>query len=301
MKTIFGLTALTLSAAIMSGCSQAEGDQSAVKGPYLGQKPPGLTPEVFAPGIVSMKGRHEGAVAFSPDLDEIYFNAQNQNRESQIFFSRFEGGQWAPMNKAGFITGQEYSEIHPFVSPDGQRIYFTAVSSDPAYNKIWYVDRMENGWSHASILKSPVNDDQVFYPNLSADGDLYYFNLSKFQTYRASDDTNGFSRIEPAGIDFGVHAFIAPSQDYLVLNAQNKEDESRNDNDIYVSFKREGGSWARPVNLGSEVNSTSDDRAPTISPDGKYLFFGRDEQEGAREADIYWVSTAVIERLRPKP
>jgi len=30
-----------------------------LKGPYLGQKPPGMTPEIFAPGIISLEGRYE--------------------------------------------------------------------------------------------------------------------------------------------------------------------------------------------------------------------------------------------------
>ena len=33
--------------------------------------PPGLTPEIFAPGIVSVNGRYEYAVSFSSDLDEM--------------------------------------------------------------------------------------------------------------------------------------------------------------------------------------------------------------------------------------
>ena len=42
-------------------------------------------------------------------------------------------------------------------------------------------------------------------------------------------------------------------------------------------------------------------KAPRISPDGKYLFFGRDEREiEPGMANIYWVSTAVIENLRLK-
>ena len=41
--------------------------------PYFGQKPPGLMPEIFAPGIVSLKGRVQGSVSFSPNLNEMYF------------------------------------------------------------------------------------------------------------------------------------------------------------------------------------------------------------------------------------
>ena len=51
-----------------------QGDFPTLKGPYLGQKPPGMTPEIFAPGVIST-GYHEvGGPAFTPDLSEIYFH-----------------------------------------------------------------------------------------------------------------------------------------------------------------------------------------------------------------------------------
>jgi hypothetical protein len=36
---------------------------------------------------------------------------------------------------------------------------------------------------------------------------------------------------------------------------------------------------------------------PFITPDGKYLFFTKMEQE---QGDLYWVSTEILEELRPK-
>ena len=53
-------------------------DSPTVVSPYFGQKPPGLIPEVFAPGIVSLKERVQGSVSFSPDLDEMYFSAKKK-------------------------------------------------------------------------------------------------------------------------------------------------------------------------------------------------------------------------------
>ena len=32
-------------------------DWPVLKGPYIGQKPPGMTPEIFAPGIISTEKR----------------------------------------------------------------------------------------------------------------------------------------------------------------------------------------------------------------------------------------------------
>jgi hypothetical protein len=53
-------------------------DSPIIESPYFGQKPPGLIPEIFAPGIISISGRHEMGVSFSPDLDEMYFAVQKK-------------------------------------------------------------------------------------------------------------------------------------------------------------------------------------------------------------------------------
>ncbi len=86
--------------------------------------------------------------------------------------------------------------------------------------------------SEAKVLDSPINEDQAFFPNQSMGGDIFYFSLSSFQNFYASNEGNDFSKIEPVGPEFGVHAFMASSQDYIVLNARHQEDEGRNDNDI---------------------------------------------------------------------
>jgi len=47
-----------------------------LRGPYLGQKPPGMAPEVFAPGIVTTELNEHGSPTFSPDLSEMYWSPQ---------------------------------------------------------------------------------------------------------------------------------------------------------------------------------------------------------------------------------
>ena len=294
--------ALLFSILAMSSKSYGQDEFPILEGPYLGQKPPGLVPEVFAPGIVSIDERYDGAVSFSPELNEIYFGANNEDQKTHIYFSKLEGNRWTPIKRTDFTNGEKEEEIHPFVAPDGKRIYFVALKSDLTENEIWYVNRQENSWSKAIKLDSPVNDDQVLFPNVARNGKLYYFNLSKGKTYSASGENGDFSDVREVEMEFSHHVFISPSQDYLVATAQNKEDESRKDNDIYVYFKDKDGTWTKPVNLGNVVNSGFDEKNPTITPDGRYLFFGRSERDGKNGlANIYWVSTEVIENLRPKP
>ncbi len=276
-----------------------DNDLSVVENLYLGQKPPGLIPEVFAPGIVSIDGRFEGAISFSPDLKEMYFGADNENEETSIYFSKLKENNWTPIKKANFTHGDKKEEMHPFVSPNGKRIYFTALDASFADEKIWYVNRQQNAWSDAIQLDSPLNDDLVFYPNQSKNSGLYYFNLSKMKTYHAPNKSGKYPEVQAVELEFGHHAFIAPSDDYLLVTARNNEDESRKDNDIYVYFKKQDGTWSKPINLGNEINSDLDEKGPSISPDGKYLFFGRSERDiEPGLSNIYWVSTKIITKLK---
>jgi len=64
MQSIYPAMLLLLSVMAMSGGSHAQGEFPVLKGPYFGQKPPGSTAEVFAPGIISTKGW--GAAVNSP-------------------------------------------------------------------------------------------------------------------------------------------------------------------------------------------------------------------------------------------
>lgn len=268
-----------------------------LEGPFLGQKPPGLIPEVFAPDIVSITGRYEHGISFSPELDEVYFSANEKDEEPDIYFSKLERKKWTPIKKANFTKGEKKAEMHPFVSLNNNRIYFAAYDSVFSDEKIWYANRLGNSWSDAKKLDSPVNDDLVFYPNGAKNGDLFYTSISKMKIYRVPNKNGRYPEVNEPGIEFGIHGFISPSGDYLVVNARNKEGE-RKDNDIYVCFRKKDGTWTKSINPGDTINSTFHETCPSITPDGKYLFFGRYNESGGL-SNFYWVSTEVIDNVRP--
>ena len=107
------------------------------------------------------------------------------------------------------------------------------------------------------------------------------------------------AKVEEVEIDFGHHGFISPSQEYLLVYTRNKENEKRKDHDIYVCFKEKDGTWTKPISLGNTVNSNFNERIPSITPDGKYLFFSRHNEEDGT-GNLYWVSAEIIEKIRPK-
>ncbi|MFZ1074108.1 MAG: hypothetical protein WAO21_11845, partial [Verrucomicrobiia bacterium] len=67
--------------------------------------------------------------------------------------------------------------------------------------------------------------------------------------------------------------------------------------DVMFSYRTADGGWSPPVNYGRHIGATDINWRPTITPDGKYLFFGM--RSGANFG-IYWVSASVLEELRPK-
>ena len=56
-----------------------------IKNPYLGQKPPGLRPLPFAPGIVSTD-LYEVNSAFTPDMKAFYFIISGLENKKSAFY-----------------------------------------------------------------------------------------------------------------------------------------------------------------------------------------------------------------------
>jgi hypothetical protein len=91
-----------------------------LKGAYLGQKPPGMEPIVFAPGIVST-GMLVRDVAMTPEGDELYFSAVLGNYAfTTIFCTRLLNGRWTEPATLPFMADLRYGYIEPALSPDGE-------------------------------------------------------------------------------------------------------------------------------------------------------------------------------------
>lgn len=89
-----------------------------LKGPYPGQKPPGMTPELFTPGILSTKER-EYCITFFGDGRECYFQ-----RGREILVTEEKNDKWTQPEIAPFSG--KYPNGDPFISPDGKKLFFTS-------------------------------------------------------------------------------------------------------------------------------------------------------------------------------
>ena len=229
MKHTYFILTLVL-ALFIAACNakkqdKKDSDLPTIETAYFGQKPPGLVPEVFAPGIVSINGRFEGTVSFSPDLQEMYFAADNKDEETSIYFSKLEDDKWTLIERVDFTDGEKKEEMHPFVSPDGKRIYFTAMDSAFADEKIWYVNRLGDSWSDAILLDSPINDDLGVLSLIRLKTVIFIISICQNSKRIMLPNKNGdFPEVWEVALEFGHHAFISPSQDYLIVTARNDEE-----------------------------------------------------------------------------
>jgi len=89
---------------------------------------------------------------------------------------------------------------------------------------------------------------------------------------------------------------IAPDESYLIFAAKWKK--GYGELDLYVSFKKENGSWTIPKNI-KELNTEGIELAPALSPEGKYLFFTRRSAfRTLTPSKIYWVNAEIIDRYK---
>ncbi len=291
MKRCFAAI-LIPTACLLAACSTGDSD---TVGAYLDQSPPGDSAVIFAPGLVSVEGRYEFAVSFSPDVQELLVTGVVPGRPAGLLhFSATDSG-WIGPREVRLADGQRAEEMEAFFTPDGSRIYFAPYDQGRDV-RIWAVDRDEEGWGSPRQLGPPVADDPAFYPTTTADGVIYYSNISEEGIFRATVYGDSVSEVRDTGLE-AMHAFIAPDESFVLIDVR----EDGHDNaDIFVAFRQEDGSWSPPVNLGPGVNTEFDETCPSLSPDGRFIFFSRyNEPNGV--ANVYWVSASVIQAAREGP
>ncbi len=261
--------------------------------PYPDPNPPGLKPTLFAPGYISTPDHSERDLALSADHSEIYFS-----RDGKIQVVTRTGDTWSEPSPLPFAC--DCTEMEPFLTNDSKRLYF--ISQRPLEGdqlddfQLWMVERDDDGWGAPERLSGEID----FYPSLTATGVMYFTDHNN-DLYRTRLDNGRMTAREKLSDSINTprgeyNSYIAPDESYLLFTSHGWTDRP-NSGDLFVSFRNDDGSWTRAKNLGWGINSGRLDYCPSLSPDGKYLFFSR--RAGAVE-NIYWVDASRIELVRTR-
>ncbi|MFC2132764.1 hypothetical protein ACFLRG_03100 [Bacteroidota bacterium] len=268
------------------------GDQTGIKGLYFGQKPPGKTPVIFAPGIVSTEDFREFSGSFTPDGKEYYFFRFANGAGMMV--SKLSDEGWTVPKPAGFNT--KYIDNEPHITSDGKIMYFNSSRPVPGHEgermgtQIWYMDRFGENWTEPKHLCAGM------FVTSTKDGTIY---LNRSTTrlvdgkFTPFEQIIGYLDMTPEGMHNARHISIASDESYLIFDTQKLEAEWNSENYLFICFRKENGTWSKSFDLGAQLNLQGSKSIATISPDNKYLFFQHND-------DIYWVSTKIIEDIKPK-
>jgi hypothetical protein len=271
-------------------------------GPYLGEVPPDTVPRMFAYDFLSAVTEIFFSCTFSPDGNEFYFSGE-KGLSDNIWFTEIANNEWTYPIMAPFI--QTAYTIEPNFSPDGKRLYFVSdMTSYPpegsiGYLRIWYRDRLTQGWSDPYLLQGPFPSTTVMFPTVASNGNLYFTgdidgdHVGIFK----SAYIDGVYQV-PVLLDSAInkfprqsHPFIAPDESYLIFDASPDGPPSWS-NYLYISFMKQDANWSDAVRLPPSVNSKDKQFCGYVSPDQKYLFFNGSGPNG--KTVLWWVKTDNI-------
>jgi hypothetical protein len=258
-----------------------------LEGSYMGQEPPGIVAEPFAPGIIS-KGGWEIQGVFAPGMKEFYFTTRSgKGTPITVIGFRQQDNVWKK-----YIEFKRNGEI--VFSPDGNRMHMAK----------GYKDRMGEGWSERKSL-GPMFDREdwgIMRLSASAKGTYVFDDYKSDDVIRISTLKDG-KRQAPKKMGpvvntgkWTAHPFITPDESYLIWDSEREGGYGASD--LYISFRQKDGSWGPAINMGDKVNSEKGDTYASVTSDSKYILFNRNIDDN--NTDIYWVDAQIIDALRPQ-
>lgn len=270
-------------------------------------------PVLFGEGIVST-GDNEFSTAISPDGRTVYWTVSAPNVFVFPFViltsTRMSRGWSAP--RVAPFSGSGFSDADPAMSPDGRAIFFMSrrpPSSTPAGAPqrpdfdIWVFDVFTKVTERVDAVSSEKMD---LFPSVTVDGTLYFTSdrdggHGGLDIYRSRHVNGRYTAPENIGPAVNStysesNVFVAPDESYVIYSAGGRPD-GRGGADLYISDRRQDGSWSTPRPL-RYVNTEWDDYAPTVSPDGRLLYFTSRRPRVRRGQRPQLVYDEVRRRLR---
>lgn len=249
---------------------------------------PSDTPVLFAENIVSVETSKETTCALAPDNQEFYFSRQTDEGNllnPVIWVTEYDNGEWLPAKKVSFSS--THRDFNPFITPDNQYLLFYRMvdnETEQIKSGTWYAKRNENGWDEPVFLVdaycvTTVDFETFYYSPIKGE------NANNIMQFTYKDGLiSDHKLIENINSDFmDCHPVISPTGDFIIFDSLRPGGYDKGD--MYISFKNSDDTWSEAVNLGEKINNGFKGQ-PSISHDGKYLFFNYDE-------DIYWVEINI--------
>lgn len=222
-----------------------------------------------------------------------------------------------------------YKEYGPLLSPDGKTLFFSRrnhpenIGGISDKEDIWYseLDTVTEEWGIAKNLGLPINTiGPNFINSITPDGNSIILLLGNQYTEdgRLKAGVSVSSKTEtgwtqPKSLVIINEYNNNPKANYFLANNRKillqsvERDDTHGDRDLYVSFLQPDEKWSEPINLGSILNTASEEASPFLAADDKTLYFSSRGFSGYGGNDVYvtrrlddtWTNWTEPENLGP--
>jgi hypothetical protein len=259
-------------------------------GAYLDQTFPTTTVTRFAPSIFTEE-LHAPPI-FSPDGTEVYWNYMENVMHNHIQFMKIVDGVWTEEANAPFSFDE--GSDSPFLSADGTKLVFLSGHNSDTEN-IWIVEKNNGEWMSPQMLGNEVSQNGAHWQASMADNQNLYFG-SEGELYFSEYVNSSYTTAQKLGSNFNTDVvestpFIARDESYLIFDRTMPNQYA----DLFISFKRDDGSWGEAVNM-EELNGAYHELYANVSPDGRFIMFLKMTWDGLLP---HWVDASIIENYRP--
>ena len=238
----------------------------------------------------------------TPKLNQQSIKAGNYRKNTYEFAleykkkSTIKNYLFNPKNMGDSINSTAL-EYLPSLTVDGNKMIFNRrINGDEDF----YESNKVNGvWQNAKPLAGKLNTNfNEGAQNISQDGDWLIFTgcnypegLGSCDLYISYKNKKGeWSEAENMGRNINTDAWeSAPSlsPDKRDLYFSSTRAGGFGGSDIWVSHRKENGSWQKPENLGPTINTSGDDGCPFIHADNQTLYFNSNGHEGYGLSDLF--------------
>ncbi|WP_338868966.1 Xaa-Pro aminopeptidase [Myxococcus stipitatus] len=263
---------------------------------------------MFAPGEVSLPERSEYRLTFSADGNTAYYHVDSTEAPFQAIYETHKvNGHFTPGQMVSFSG--TYLDTDPFLSPDGQSLFFSSTrpitgTEERPDSDLWMVHKQADGsWGAPQHLGPNINSDRMeLYVSADRAGNLYFASGtfdSDFNIYRAERRGPGYAPAQklPIAINsddyWEYNSHISADGRVLIFASLNRP-EGYGLGDLYASINLGGGRWTKAINLGPKINTEKDEFHPSLSVDGRRIYFVRQTWNPFVPSDFYELDTYCL-------
>lgn len=235
---------------------------------------------------------------------------KGERRFNNAVFAREAVAHPVPFTPKNLGSGinSPYNDYHPSLTVDEATLIFTRMrpadaETDNGGSQVeedFYISRRENlEWQQAVPLGPPLNTHgNEGAHSISPDGRYFYFTgcdrpegygscdlyISKREGDKWSKPVNMGELINSGTWD--AQPTIGPDGRTLVFTSRRAGGKGMAD--LWITYKRDNGTWTLPENLGDSINTPYDEFGPYLHPDGRTLFFSSEGHPGMGGKDIFY-------------